>query len=87
MEFTNKSCNLTLTGHTNTVFSLLNFKNGEIVSGSWDSTIIVWNLNEKTSVATFKEHYGSVFCSCESEENDAIISCSDDTYIKVWQNN
>ena len=41
------ACVKTLLGHTNKIVSLIELESGRLVSGSYDNTIRIWDLNEK----------------------------------------
>ena len=56
------------------------------VSGSWDETIKVWDLNTGTLLNTLKG-YSDVSSVAISSDNSKIVSGSDDKTIKVWDLN
>ena len=55
-----KTCILTLTGHTSFVNCLLQLKNGDLVSGSADKTIKIWNIETRACIQTRTDHTGWV---------------------------
>ncbi len=48
--------NNNLIGHTDLVTCLLTLPNSELASGSWDNSIIIWNLNNNLKKAQLREH-------------------------------
>ena len=55
-----------------------------IVSGSYDTTIKVWNIKELREEFTFIGHKRSVFSVAVSAHGRFIVSGSGDNTIKVW---
>jgi WD40 repeat protein len=55
-----------------------------IVSGSWDNTIKVWNLNTGKLLNTLEGHSLFVESVAITSDNSMIVSGSDDKTIKVW---
>ncbi|CAM9735966.1 unnamed protein product [Pylaiella littoralis] len=69
-----------LTEHQDAV-SALAVVNGKLVSGSWDTSIKVWDPQSWTSERTLSDHTGPVRCSgCAGR----LASGSDDGTIKLW---
>eukprot|EP01041_Mallomonas_annulata_P001883 gene1883-3651_t len=56
--------------------------NGHQDSGSWDTSIKVWDTNSWQCTRTLSDHTDSIrgLCVCL----DKVVSCSDDGSIKVW---
>lgn len=48
-------CISTLTGHTDFIYCLIELSTGELVSGSYDKTIKIWNKETKKCTRTIKE--------------------------------
>ena len=71
-----------LQGHSDKIVVLLQLKNGYLVSGSYDHTIKVWDLNTYQEIATIKET-GSVLSFLEFEPN-YLLSSSSDNKIKLF---
>ncbi|MEA5519495.1 hypothetical protein [Limnoraphis robusta] len=55
-----------------------------IVSGSYDNTIKVWNLETGAEIRTLKGHDDYVFSVSISNDSKTIVSGSSDSTIKVW---
>jgi WD40 repeat protein len=73
----------TLSGHSGSIWSVVVTPDGEqIISGSQDGTINIWNLNSGNLVHTIEAHKDSVNTVCTDGLN--IISGSRDKTIKVW---
>ena len=58
-------------------------ENGDLVSGSEDSTIKIWNVDNGTVKRTLTGHIEWVKKLVMLENGD-LVSCSDDTTIKIW---
>ena len=77
------SYKLLIKGHQSTVYSLLGLPNGDLVSGSNDKTIKIWNTADGSLKKTLIGHTGSVR-SLILLENGNIASGSDDRTIRIW---
>lgn len=75
-------CLNTFVGHSGFVTCLIETKGGNIVSGSCDNTIKIWDL-KGTCLNTFKEHSSSVCCMIETKDKK-LLTGSEDTSIKFW---
>ena len=74
-------CERTLKGHTNGVASLAGWE-GKLVSGSWDSTIRVWELDTGELDATLTGHRAAVYALLVHGER--LFSASADGSIRAW---
>ncbi|MEH2178423.1 WD40 repeat domain-containing protein [Nostoc sp.] len=75
----------TLMGHSHIVCSLGISANGKIlVSGSWDQTIKVWQLETGKLLHTLKGHRDRVYAIALSPDGQIIASGSADKTIKLW---
>eukprot|EP00752_Nemacystus_decipiens_P005043 g4580.t1 len=70
-----------LTEHQDAV-SALAVVNGKLVSGSWDTSIKVWDPQSWTTERTLSDHTGPVRCFAQCAGR--LLSGSDDSTIKVW---
>ena len=77
----------TLTGHTRRVVALTVFQNGNLVSGSADTTIKVWNPRTGALIQTLTGHTSAVealtVCSSEWQFFFWIISRIKDMGLKI----
>ena len=53
--FSGGQCIKKLSGHTTTVVSVLLYDENHIVSGSFDNTIKIWNIDSGKEVRTFRK--------------------------------
>lgn len=56
-----------------------------VVSGSWDKTLKLWNVEYKNSLRTYNEHKGSVYSAVfHPKYDDMFASASGDKTVKIW---
>ncbi|KAH3672755.1 hypothetical protein WICMUC_004161 [Wickerhamomyces mucosus] len=72
-----------LKGHTGSVRSVTGFKN-IIISGSYDHTIRVWDLNTLTIKFILKGHTDRIYSTIYDHNRNKCISASMDSSIRVW---
>eukprot|EP00521_Asterionellopsis_glacialis_P013779 CAMPEP_0195302914 /NCGR_PEP_ID=MMETSP0707-20130614/31917_1 /TAXON_ID=33640 /ORGANISM="Asterionellopsis glacialis, Strain CCMP134" /LENGTH=326 /DNA_ID=CAMNT_0040366297 /DNA_START=33 /DNA_END=1010 /DNA_ORIENTATION=- len=88
---------LTCTGHVDIVFSVVftptKHRNNDsrllyLVTGSYDSTAILWEVNlpheTATPIRTFKGHSGNISCVVVSIDDRYLITGSSDNTAKRW---
>merc|ERR550537_1757928 len=74
-----------LNGHSEPVSSVVMSSDGQFgLSGSWDKTMRLWDLNTGASVRTFQGHGKDVHSVAFSGDNRQIVSGSRDKTIKLW---
>ena len=78
----------TLTGHTHNVVCLAwsPYISGHLISGSYDHTAQVWNVETQELIATYKGHCGPVLCCMWSPlDPNYIITGSADYTVRIWK--
>ena len=78
----------TLTGHTKNVVCLAwsPYISGYLISGSYDGTAQVWNVETQELIATYKGHGGPVLCCMWSPlSSNFIITGSADFTVRIWK--
>ena len=76
------NCIRTLSGHQHGVTSLTGLSSKTIASGS-HTEIKIWNIDDGTCIQTLTGHTDWVRCIVRMP-NGNLISCSDDSTIKMW---
>lgn len=72
-----------LAGHAGFVLCLCSV--GDILfTGSQDSNIMIWDLNNLQYIGTLPGHKGFVKCMCASYQRKMLCSGSQDRTVKVW---
>ncbi len=76
---------MTLSGHSLGVSSCVFLKNGkQIVSGSLDDKLKVWDAQTGLEISTLKGHSSAVFGCAVSPDGQQLVSASWDKTLKVW---
>jgi guanine nucleotide-binding protein subunit beta-2-like 1 protein len=74
-----------LTGHSHFVQDIVISSDGQFaLSGSWDSTLRLWDLHFGTTTRRFIGHSKDVLSVAFSADNRQIVSGSRDKTIKLW---
>ena len=77
------SCFKTLMGHTNKIVSLIELESGKLVSGSYDNTIRIWDINDKSGNEQVINESERILSLLEFEKNK-ILSGTGDNSINLW---
>ena len=77
------SCVKTLMGHTNKIVSLIELESGKLVSGSYDNTIRIWDINGKNGTEQIINENERILSLLEFERNK-ILSGTGDNSINLW---
>ena len=75
----------TLEGHTEKVVSLIQLESGYIATGSYDSSIRIWDIDNGQCISYFYE-LGNVLCLLEFETNKILAGTSENN-IGLWDLN
>ena len=73
----------TLRGHKRVINCIEELSSGELVTGSRDSTIRIWDLKNNISLRVLKQHTNWVLCVKE-HSNGQLLSGSNDHSVCVW---
>lgn len=74
-----------LRGHSHFVSDVVISSDGQFaLSGSWDHTLRLWDINTGESTRRFVGHKGDVLSVAFSADNRQIVSGSRDKTIKLW---
>ena len=74
-----------LKGHRLTVSCIaIDYDSKIIISGSWDKTIKIWDIQSGTILKTLLGHDDLVWSVAISHDSKFIVSASDDNTIRIW---
>ena len=74
-----------LVGHSHFVSDVVISSDGQFaLSGSWDRTMRLWDINTGATTRRFIGHGGDVLSVAFSADNRQIVSASRDKTIKLW---
>jgi guanine nucleotide-binding protein G(I)/G(S)/G(T) subunit beta-1 len=84
-EFTSKTVYRELEQHDGYVSCARFIDNNTVISSSGDGSILLWDVESKTSTKSFMEHTGDVmFVSLNKENSSLFCSGSVDATVKIW---
>ena len=75
-------CIKTFEAHNDKIVALIELSSHNVASGSYDSTIKIWDINTQQCIQTIQET-GNVLCLLEFEPN-MLLSGTDENNIKLW---
>ena len=73
----------TLEGHSETILCMFRLSNTQLVTGSQDKTIRIWNIFDSVCENTLEGHTGDVVCMIKLNDN-LFASASSDNTVKIW---
>jgi WD40 repeat protein len=73
----------TLTGHSDSVYSIVELLDSTLASGSGDKLIKIWNQNDGRCIKNLRGHTSWIY-SLAVLVDGRLASCSYDTTIKIW---
>ena len=74
-----------LTGHADPAYAALYTADGtKLVTGSFDKTLRLWDLNSSTTLRSMSGHTGLVLCVAISKDGSRLASGSLDNSIRLW---
>ena len=74
---------MTLMGHTRDVFCVIQLTDGRLVTGSWDTTIKIWDTISGSCLNTLEGHTGRVYCVIQLTDGRLVSGSEDDT-LRIW---
>ena len=79
------NCIKTLENCTDKIISLIQLESGDIVTGTNDAQIFIWNIEESKCIKKIRQN-GKVFCLLEFEQN-MLLSGTSENNICLWDLN
>lgn len=78
-------CVRTMSGHASAVYDLAVGKNRVVCTASQDSTLRLWNIDTGVCLSTFVGHKADVNSVQFCDNQQYVVSGSDDFSVKVWK--
>ena len=79
----NIKCKKILKGHENNIVSLIQLSSGYLATGSYDSSIRIWDIEQGQCIKTYYEE-GYIFCLLEFRPNLLLAGTSENN-ISLWE--
>jgi WD40 repeat protein len=77
-------CVTTLYGHMNSVYSIIQLKDGRLASASKDKTIRIWDLGGNYNCTHILQEHSNIVWSLHNLSNGSFASASADKTIRIW---
>jgi WD40 repeat protein len=81
------SINTLNTEHSDWIRCIIVISNDRLISGSNDSTIKVWNMNDNSLITSLTGHKDQMRCLVSLEHDNRLVSIADDNTYKIWDMN
>ena len=84
-DLNSNNLDYSIDAHNSSIWSMIKLSNDNIVTGSSDKLIKIFNILDQSSepIIKLRGHKGTIFCLGELEKNK-ILSGSEDRTIKLW---
>ena len=73
-----------LRGHTNTIWDICNMGEGDVITGSWVTTVRMWDVRSGECIQVLEGHTGDVFCVHLHSKSGNLLTGSGDQTLRVW---
>lgn len=83
-DIKSKTVIATLKNHTASLLCLKNLQDGRLASGSWDYSILFWNIQTRQVIYSIYAAHGNAINALELFLNGYLASGSSDGSIKIW---
>ena len=74
----------TLSGHTNHVWDICNMGESNIITGSQDQTVRMWDIRSGECIQTLKGHTNTVHCVHLHSKSGYLLTGSWDGTVRIW---
>ena len=83
----NYNCDITIQQEKESIYSLCQLDNGFFVCYSWELTISLYQLHQKTYslLCTYNQVHSDFTCSIIALSHNRILSTSNDLSVKIWK--
>lgn len=75
----------TFKGHEADVSCVAFLSETQVVSGSYDGTVRVWDAKTERCVEVFDGHQGAVWCLAVADQGETILSGGSDGLVRIWK--
>ena len=78
------NCVHTLPGHSDWVSAIAITTDGRLITGSFDQTLKVWNLNSGKLIQKLCDRGGEIYAIAPMQDGKTLVTGSSDQTIKLW---